>query len=376
MKKARLMNKKWKIPPANKSSLSTPTQLAMRLQTLIGRRFPLTRKARTDGANLRKLVAATLDNHPFPEPASVHDYEIVPPGQKGVPKILRELIDTYIVTTGKKYNLQVWNRIPASESVQVQYSDGSVLSSRDVRYVFVSVDPITELIQSVVILSADYIQETFGSFGKPTIKHQLIIPNRVRERILTQKPPVFMRPDTNRVSALATSSYVTPTSSIHDPPNAGMILGNRLVAEILSQHLLGLMIPPGATKNRAQTLEKIVARLLGYTIGDGLLAGGYPDIMNQLLEVKIQDSATVDLGLYSPQYEETLPTIPTMTTRDVRYLIALMDSDASRIAGLIICGGYALGKHFSYVTDESYKCQRSIPMDFFRSLKGKSVFNP
>ena len=155
-----------------------------------------------------------------------------------------------------------------------------------------------------------------------------------------------------------------------------MILGNELVSEMLSQHLLGLIIPPSTTKNRGQTLEKIVAQLLGYTIADELLAGGYPDIMNQLLEVKIQDSATVDLGLYSPQFEETLLKVPTITTRDVRYLIALMDSDASRIAGLIICSGDALGQHFTYVTDESYKCQRSIPMEFFWSLKGKSVFNP
>ena len=369
-------NKKWNTPPANKSALSTSAQLATRLQTLVGQSFPLTLKSRTDGSNIRKLVAATLENHLLPEAAHIHDFEIVPPGRKGVPKLLREFIDTYIVTTGKKYNLQVWNRIPASESVQVQYSDGSVLSSRDVRYVFVPVDPITELIQSVVILSADYIQDAFGPFGTPTIKHQLIVPNRVRESILTQRPPVFMRPDTTRVSALATSSFVTPTSSIHDPPGAGKILGNGLIAEILSQHLLGLKIPPGATKNRGQTLERIVARLLGYAVGDGLMAGGYPDIMNQLLEVKTQDSATVDLGLYSPQYEETLPSIPTVTTRDVRYLIALMESGASRIAGLIICGGDALGKHFSYVADKSYKCQRSIPMDFFRSLKGKSVFNP
>ena len=376
MKKARLMKKEWKIPPANKSALSTPTQLATRLQKLIGQRFPLTRKSRTDGANLRKLVAATLENYPLPEPASSHDFEIVPPGRKGVPKLVREFIDSYIVTTGKKYNLQVWNRIPASESVQVQYSDGGVLSAKDVRYVFVPVDPRTELIQSVVILSPDYIQATFGSFGKPTKKHQLIIPSSVRQGILSQEPPVFLRSDTNRVSAMVTSSYVKPTSSIHDPPEAGMILGNELVSEMLSQHLLGLIIPPGATKNRGQTLEKIVAQLLGYTVADELLAGGYPDIMNQLLEVKIQDSATVDLGLYSPQFEEMLPKVPTVTTRDVRYLIALMDSDASRIAGLIICSGDALGQHFTYVTDESYKCQRSIPMEFFWSLKGKSVFNP
>lgn len=376
MKKARLMNKKWKIPPANKHALSAPTQLANRLQTLIDRKFPLTGKSRTDGSNIRKLVAATLRNHPLPEPAKSQNYEIVPPRKKGVPKILREFIDTYIVTTGNSYNLQVWNRNPSSESVQVRYSDGSVLSARDVRFVFVPVDPVTKLIQSVVILSPDYIQANFGPFGKPTIKHQLIVPGTARDAILSLNPSVLVGTDTNRVEALATSSYAVPTASIHDAPQAGKVFGVTLVAEMASQHLLGMTIPPGSTKNRGQALEKVAARLLGYTKTEALLAGEYPDILNQLLEVKIQDSPTVDLGLYSPQFEEILPAIPNVTTRDVRYLIALMDTDLSGIAGLIICAGADLGKHFTYVAEGSYKCQRSIPMDFFKSLKGKSIFNP
>lgn len=170
MKKARLMNNKWKIPPANKSALSTPTELARRLQALIGRSFPLTRKSRTDGSNIRRLVAATFENHPLPAPASAQDYEIVPPGRKGVPKILREFIDTYIVTTGDVYNLQVWNRYPASDSIQVQYLDGGHLSAKDVRFVFVRIDPVTETIGSIVVLTSDYIEARFGRFGKPTVK--------------------------------------------------------------------------------------------------------------------------------------------------------------------------------------------------------------
>ena len=376
MKMVRLMNRKWKTPPANKLALSTPTQLARRLETLIGRKYPLTGKPRTDGSNIRKLVATTLLNHPLPEPASNQDYMIVPPGKKGVPKILREFIDTYIVTTGNSYNLQVWNRNPASESVQVQYSNGSVLSAKDVRFIFVPVDPITETISSIVVLTPDYIEVNFGPFGKPTIKHQLIISGSMRDSILSLQPPVFIGTDTNRLNELVTSSFVKPTASIHDAPQPGMIFDITLLEAKLSKHLLGMIIPPDATKTRGQTLEKIVARLLGYTTSNKLLAGGYPDVMNQLLEVKIQDSPTVDLGLYSPQFEETLPAMRNITTRDVRYLIALMDSDESRIAGLIICAGGDLGKHFTYVADESYKCQRSIPMDFFKRYKGKSVFNP
>ena len=370
------MNKILTIPPASKDFLSTPAQLAKRLEPLIGQEFPLTRKSRSDGSQVRKLVAATLLRYPLPEPASSQTYEIVPPRKKGVPKLLREFIDTYIVTTGDTYNLQVWNRNPASASVQVRYSDGSVLSARDVRFVFVPIDPVTEAINSIVILTPEYIQAKFGAFGKPTIKHQLIIPNRVRDLILSRTPPCLFGSDTNALKSILANRYEKPNSSIHDTPEAGKIYALSLIMEKFATQLIDMTIPSDATKNRGQTLEKIVAEILGYTLGDELLSGNYPDIRNQLLEVKIQDSATVDLGLFSPQFEENLPAFPIATTRDVRYLIALTDSAASKIAGLIICSGDELGKHFTYVADKSYKSQRSIPMDFFRSYSGRSVFNP
>ena len=34
------------------------------------------------------------------------------------------------------------------------------------------------------------------------------------------------------------------------------------------------------------------------------------------------------------------------------------------------------GEVFSYVSDKSYKCQRSIPIEFFDKYSGMSVFNP
>lgn len=376
MKMARLMDRQWKIPPASKHALSTPTQLATRLQRLIGQKFSLTGKSRTDGANVRKLVTATLLNYPLPEPASNQDYVIVPPRKKGVPKILREFIDTYIVTTGNSYNLQVWNRNPASQSVQVQYANGSVLSAKDVRFIFVPIDPITETINSIVVLTPKYIEENFGPFGKPTIKHQLILPDSARDTILSLQPPVFTGADTSELSPLVTSSYVKPAASIHAVPQPGMIFDIALLDAKLSKQLLGMIIPTDATKTRGQTLEKIVARLLGYATSKEPLAGGYPDVMNQLLEVKIQDSPTVDLGRYSPQFEEPVPEMESFTTRDVRYLIALTNPTMHTIDGLIFISGEDLGKHFTYVTDESYKCQRSISMNFFDALKGKSVFNP
>jgi hypothetical protein len=104
-------------PPRCKEVISTPEELVESLKPLIGQKIPITGKSRTDGANFRKIITNHLLGKYMPEAAS--EYEIVPPKQKGVPSFLREYIDTYIVTTGNSYNLQVWNRNPNSASVQV-----------------------------------------------------------------------------------------------------------------------------------------------------------------------------------------------------------------------------------------------------------------
>lgn len=193
------MNKDLRIPPQSRNDLTSPQILANKLSTLIGQKFVLTGKTRTDGSNARKLVVNILEADLLPTPALDGNYTIVPPRRKGVPRILREYIDTYLVTTGNSYNLQVWNRNPASDSVQVEYSSGEALSASDVRFVFLRVDVKNNLIRSVIVLTPDYIQKRFGKFGKPTIKQQLIISGKARQSILSDDPPILFYADTPRI---------------------------------------------------------------------------------------------------------------------------------------------------------------------------------
>ena len=115
------MNKDFKIPPKSVKILTSSETLASYFSELVGQPFTLTGKTRTDGSNIRKLIASTLEKQSLPELAEQGQFEIVPPRAKGVPKIAREFIDTYIVTSGKSYNLQVWNRIPAAETLLIKY---------------------------------------------------------------------------------------------------------------------------------------------------------------------------------------------------------------------------------------------------------------
>ena len=217
------MNKEFKIPPKSANKLSTPEELVKRLSGLVGREFKLTGKTRTDGSNIRKLVAATLEKYPLPEVAKKDEFEIVPPKSKGIPKITREFIDTYVVTSGNSYNLQVWNRIPASKTLLIKFEDGSNLKSIDVRFVFVRIDSSKNVIASIIILTPEYIESKFGKFGKPTIKHQLLISSKTRKEIYNSEDKILFFKDTIKLSYLIKNDFEPPKGSIVNEPKANEI---------------------------------------------------------------------------------------------------------------------------------------------------------
>lgn len=359
-----------KKPPKCKNVVSTPEELVEKLKPLIGQAIPMTGKSRTDGSNFRKIITNHLLSSYMPEAAE--EYEIVPPKQKGVPAFLREYIDTYIVTTGSSYNLQVWNRNPNSASVQVDLKNGETLLASDVRFVLGKINT-DNCIESIIIMTPEYIENKFGKFGKPTVKQQLIISNKKREDIIHNGSMVIS--DSNLPDTLLSCADETISDdvSIKDEPNR--VLPIKVIDERITDKLIGEKLDISlSTKQRGQQLERMVAYQLGYRDMQNGLEGGYPDIRNQMLEVKVQDSPTIDLGKYSPQFEEQIN--DNFTTRTIRYLIALTNAMDGEIDGLIMCPGEELGKHFTYVAEKSFKCQRSIPMSFFEEFKGQVVFNP
>lgn len=371
------MNKDFKIPPKSVAMLTKSETLAEYFSELVGQPFTLTGKTRTDGSNIRKLIASTLEKHSLPELAEQGQFEIVPPKAKGVPKIAREFTDTYIVTSGTSYNLQVWNRIPATETLLVKYESGESLKCTDVRFVFVRIDTENNKIASVIILTPQYIEQKFGKFGKPTIKHQLLISGKVRKEIYEREDKILSFPDSKKLSYQIRHDYEPPKSGMVEDPSIQNLFSISLLKKMVAEKLIGFKLDSAPTKNRGQALEKKVLELLGYEVNENdLLYGAFPDIRNQLLEVKVQDSPTVDLGKFSPEREEIVIEDSGLTTFDVRYLIALTNPKTEIIEGIILSPGEKLGELFSYVSAESYKCQRAIPMSFFESQNGKSVFNP
>lgn len=370
------MNPAWGIPPKSKAHLTPSKVISERLTVLIGQEFPLTRKTRTDGSMMRKLVARTLETHGLPEESS--NYSILSEKGKGIPRLTREYIDTYIVTSGESYNLQVWNRIPTNNDPQIEYEDGSSLCASDVRFVLVRVDVKSYVITTVLVLTPDYIESNFGPFGSPTLKHQLIITNKKRQEIIGGNGIGFCVSDTKKIQDLCVEEFVKPTKRFNQwPTSQGEILSAGAIMIKAGLPLVHHEIKGAETKNRGQILERLVLEKLGYSISvNESLEGQYPDIKHQLLEVKIQDSPTIDLGKYTPLTNSMILPELEIRTKDVRYLIVLMNPKSNKVEGVVLMPGEALGVHFRYVDGISGKSQRAIKMNVFERYKGLSVFNP
>ena len=226
-------------------------------------------------------------------------------------------------------------------------------------------------------MTPEFIEATFGKFGIPTLKHQLMISDKKRKEIESLKPPILFESDTAIIKRLAKcEKIIKQKASIKDNPELKNLYKLEVIRDSFQSRIIGMSIPSLQTKNKGQLLEKEISDLLGYENKDvTLMEGLYPDIRHQLLEVKIQDSPTVDLGKYTPLiHEKGFCDLENVTTEDVRYLIALTDKKDLTVKAIVLMPGKNLGDNFSYVSDTSYKCQRSIPMSFFNSFKGKSVF--
>ena len=181
--------------------------------------------------------------------------------------------------------------------------------------------------------------------------------------------------DTENIKPFIGVSDNITLSNIANVPNSGQILPIEEIANRTINKLIGEKLDSTDTKNRGQALERKVATLLGYP-KDSPLVGGYPDIYNQALEVKVQDSPTIDLGKETPTNPIAIFDNLTITTEDIRYLIALTNPQTSVIEGIILAPGKELENIFTMVNGTSFKCQRSIPMSFFDEHKGQSIFNP
>ncbi len=158
-----------------------------------------------------------------------------------------------------------------------------------------------------------------------------------------------------------------------DDPVRGELLSIRSLFNSLSQ-LIGKSFADRGNdqeRNRGAELHRLVCDCLGYCSYQD--DGQFPDVRHQLLEVKLQTSPTIDLGLVLPSSSEALgiPLIDDTQIRhcDVRYAVFYATNAGGRVTltNLFLTTGEAFFSRFPQFQGKilNKKLQIPLPGDFF-----------
>lgn len=225
------------------------------------------------------------------------------------PRFIGQQLDIY---TQKSLNLQIWNE--------------ELSPTR--RYAIIQVLP-DDSIGRVRVVNGQELA-LLDTTGTITTKYQARL--EIRDAPLELISPL----DTNAMQAhVRTGVAFDITVGPADEPTSGELLSIGAIFERLSP-LVGLSIrDPGVDqeRNRGAALHRVVCEHLGY--GRYEDKGQFPDVRHQLLEVKLQTSPTIDLGLVLPSSDE-LVDIRQLGNyhprhRDTRYAIFYGETDGTRV---------------------------------------------
>ena len=174
------------------------------------------------------------------------------------------------------------------------------------------------------------------------------------------------------VSQTDTLELTTEIQNARDAKE-GSLLGSLLTTKQLYEKLLLLIGTefenPGSDqeRNRGWGLHKAVSKQLGLDLADD--DGQFPDVRDQLLELKLQTAGTVDLGLVSPRDESLLVGFDNVRNCDVRYAIfyGTIVDEKIRLDHLVLTNGADFFTYFQQMQGkvENTKNQIRLPNGFF-----------
>ena len=268
------------------------------------------------GLNLQGLPLRTRSKKVKSEICIALGYNVPTSFKKTQPRFLGQKFDTY---TQKSNNLQVWN-----EDLDL---------SR--RYVLIRISDDDTISRVKVVTGSELAP--LDTTGTLTQKYQASLKN------LEDKYELVNEIDTKYITKLC-GKEIGKLSPVDDPIE-GKLLPIKVIYEKLKPIVGSKFIDPGADqeRNRGAELHRLVCQALGFSIYKD--NGQFPDVRNQLLEVKLQTSPTVDLGLVSPDSTAPLDMEKVSDTSirhcDVRYSIFYGDIKDGHvtITNLIVTNG-------------------------------------
>lgn len=263
------------------------------------------------------------------------------------PRFTGQMFDTYIQ---KSNNLQVFNE--------------ELSATR--RYVLIRVSD-SDVITRVKVVTGDTLA-LLDTTGTLTMKYQArCIPGRELRELITPIDTSALSPFV--MHGVDLKDITTPINH----PTAGELLPISTVFERLSGLVGSTFANAGSDqeRNRGAALHRLVCSALGYDSYQD--DGQFPDVRHQLIEVKLQTSATIDLGLVRPNSIEPLdvPMIRGVQIRhcDVRYAIfyAEISNSVVRLTHFFLTTGEAFFNRFPQFKGKvlNAKLQIPLPVDFF-----------
>ncbi|EXJ24412.1 putative type II restriction endonuclease [Alkalibacterium sp. AK22] len=240
----------------------------------------------------------------------------------------------------KSRNLQIWN--------------DKITPTR--RYVILILSEDYTVVR-VKILSGDQLQK-FDTTGTLTSKYQASYRQVVKNEAVLLSPTdsIGLNPYTNDI--IPSLYGISPAAN----PLADTLLNIEKVFEKLST-IVNKRIPfeTGNERINGQGLHELVCKALGYSVFEE--DGSLPDIKNQLLEVKLQTSPTIDLGLFLPNQDDLLEILPLNSRyapkiKDIRYAIFYAEPTAD--------GKEAIIRSLLLVSGEEF-------FTYFRQFEGKGI---
>lgn len=207
-------------------------------------------------------------------------YPIPKSFKKTQPRFLGQQLDTY---TQKSLNLQIWNE--------------EISPTR--RYAIIQICE-DDTIGKIKVINGQQLA-LLDKTGTITTKYQ------ARLDLGKETSELVANADTQPMLKHLKSAYLPgkQTSPVQEPQNGELLP----IAEIFSRlkDLVGQSFAdPGSDqeRNRGAGLHSLVCHALGYSRYED--TGQFPDIKHQLLEIKLQTSPTIDLGLIEPNSQEYL----------------------------------------------------------------------
>lgn len=256
------------------------------------------------------------------------------------PRFPGQNFDTYVQ---KADNLQIWNEpiAPSRRYVLVRVDAAQVVTG-----VRIVTGNVPAELDRTGRLTQKYQAKSRQPVGSSALVSDRDTPNVVR-RILEAERAVEL-PD-----ALDSSRFL-PIARLH---------------EILVSLRGTLIADPGIgqERKRGAALHRAVCeRLGGPPFAD---RGQFPDIVEQLLELKLQLASTIDLGLVRPDDAQALADCPGFHQDDVRFAIVYATSEPPwvRLDHIVLTTGADFYKFFQGFEGKvrNTKLQIPLPRDFF-----------